>query len=271
METATPSGPFERNPPYAPTPDNRPAPLDCSPLDLTLDRRAQMSFGERAALEGVLAQLQPRRAVEIGTAAGGSLARIAHYSEEVHSIDVSHDEITWAVPENVRLHTGPSARLLPVLLAEFSAADAPLDFALVDGDHSFEGVMGDLRALLDSPCTARAVILVHDSMNEEIRAGIEQAGLEDYEKVVYFEPDFVAGYVYRVGAARHALWGGLALIICDSRRSQAYADSVRQWRYYEPYEAIHRLRADLRQPSRWAGSMRRRVERRLGLSRRRGT
>jgi len=269
MRTAPPSGAFERNAPYAPTPDNRPAPLDCSPLNLTLDRRAQMSFGERAALEGVLAQLRPRQAVEIGTAAGGSLARIAHYSEQVHSIDVSHDELTWTVPENVRLHTGPSATLLPPLLSEFSAAGRSLDFALVDGDHSFEGVIGDLRALLDAPCTARAVILVHDSMNEEIRAGIEKAGLEDYEKVVYFEPDFVPGYIYRVGAARHAVWGGLALIICDSRRSEAYANSVRQWRYYEPYEAIHRLRAHLHEGSRPAGSLRERVENRLGLAGRR--
>ena len=39
-----------------------------------------MSFGERAALEGVVAQVRPRLAVEIGTAAGGSLARIARYS-----------------------------------------------------------------------------------------------------------------------------------------------------------------------------------------------
>ena len=86
-------------------------------------------------------------------------------------------------------------------------------------------------------------------MNEEIRAGLEHAGLQDYEKVVYFEPDFVPGYIYRVGTARHAVWGGLALIVCDNRRSQAYADSIRQWRYYEPYDAIHRMRAALLQRS----------------------
>lgn len=249
MATAPRPGAFERNDPYAPTPDNRPAPLECSPLDLTLESGTQMSFGERAALEGVVAQLRPRLAVEIGTAAGGSLARIARYSEEVHSIDISHAELTASLPENVRLHTGPSARVLPALLAQFSAVGISLDFALVDGDHSFEGVIGDLHALLGSPCTARAVVLVHDSMNEEIRAGLEHASLEDYEKVVYFEPDFVPGYIYRAGSARHAVWGGLALIVCDDRRSRAYADSIRQWRYYEPYDAIHRMRAALLQRS----------------------
>ena len=249
MAAVPPPDAFERNDPYAPTPDNRPAPLECSPLDLTLESRTQMSFGERAALEGVVAQLRPRLAVEIGTAAGGSLARIARYSHEVHSIDVSHAELTGAVPENVRLHTGPSLQILPALLAEFSAAGRSMDFSLVDGDHSFDGVIGDLHALLGSPCTARTVILVHDSMNEEIRAGLEHASLQDYEKVVYFEPDFVPGYIYRVGSARHAVWGGLALIVCDNRRSQAYADSIRQWRYYEPYDAVHRMRATLRERS----------------------
>jgi hypothetical protein len=41
------------------------------------------------------------------------------------------------------------------------------------------------------------------------------------------------------------VWGGLALVICDAQRSAAYASSVRQWRYHEPYEAIHRLRAEV--------------------------
>jgi hypothetical protein len=246
MPSARRPGAFERNDPYAPTPDNRPEPLDESPLELTRERRSQMSFGERAAVEGVLAQLRPRLAVEIGTAEGGSLERIARYTEEVYSIDISHQELAVRVGEHVHLNTGPSAELLPGLLADFSAAGRSVDFALVDGDHSFEGVIGDLCALLDSPCTARSVILVHDSMNEEIRAGLEQAGIEEYDKVVYFEPDFVPGYVYKTGSARGMVWGGLALIICDSHRSAAYSNSVRQQRYCEPYEAIHRMRAELR-------------------------
>jgi cephalosporin hydroxylase len=149
-----------------------------------------MSFGERAALEGVLAQLRPRLALEIGTAEGGSLARIASYSAEVHSIDLTHAELAVNIAGHVHLHAGPSDRLLPPLLDGFCRAGRTLDFALVDGEHSFDGVIGDLRALLDSPCTGRSLILVHDSMNEEIRAGLERSGLEDYEKVVYFEPDF---------------------------------------------------------------------------------
>jgi cephalosporin hydroxylase len=203
-----------------------------------------MSFGERAAVEGVLAQLRPRLALEIGTAEGGTLGRIARYAEEVYSIDISHEELAVRVAEHVHLNTGASAELLPGLLADFSAAGRALDFALVDGDHSFEGVTGDVRALLDSPCTARSVILVHDSINEEVRAGLDHAGIETQNKVAYYDPDFFPGYVFKTGSARGMVWGGLALIICDPRRSPAYSDSVRQQRYYEPYEAIHRMRAE---------------------------
>jgi hypothetical protein len=236
---------FELNAPYAPTPDNRPAPLEHSLLVFTRESHSQMSFGERAALEGVLAQLRPQLAIEIGTAEGGSLARIAAYSAEVHSIDLTHEEVAVELPDHVTLHTGPSEQLLPGLLEEFAEAGRLVDFALVDGDHSFEGVANDLRMLLQSPTTPRSVIVVHDSMNEEVRAGIESIELDAYEKIVYHEFDFVPGYVYREGIARHSVWGGIALILCDAQRSSAYAPSTRQWRYYEPYTAIHGMRASI--------------------------
>lgn len=245
---ASPTQPpaFERNNPYSPTPDNRPAVLEHSPLPFTRESDSQMSFGERAALEGVLATLAPHLAIEIGTAAGGTLVRIARYAQEVHSIDMSHEELNVEVPPGVRLHTAPSTEVLPRLLAELHAAGRSVDFALVDGDHSYEGVIADIRMLLDSPATARSVILVHDSMNEEIRAGIEAAGIEEYDSVVYFEPDFIPGYVYREGVARDMAWGGLALIICDRAVSPGYAGAKRQWRYYEPYGAIQHMRSQLR-------------------------
>lgn len=241
---------FELNAPYAPTPDNRPAVLEHSPLPCTREAVSQMSFGERAALEGVLAQLRPRLAIEIGSAEGGSLARIASHSEEVHSIDLTHEDLAVELPDHVTLHTGSSTQILPGLLAELTDAGRLVDFALVDGDHSFEGVAGDLRALLRSPATARSTIVVHDTMNQEVRAGIESVGLDDYAKIVYYELDFVPGYMYREGAARNAVWGGLGLILCDSPRSRAYAASPRQRRYYEPYAAIHAMRAEILAASR---------------------
>ena len=239
--------PFERNAPYAPTPDNRPRALEAAPLPLARDPLPQMSFGERAALEGVLAQLQPKLALELGTAEGGSLRRIAAHSAAVHSVDLDHGPVRSGepLPAHVTFHTGPSAELLPSLLQSFADSGRNLDFALVDGDHSFEGARGDLDALLGSPVTRRTVILVHDSMNAEVRAGIESVDIDGYDKVVYHELDFVPGYIYATGVAQNAVWGGLALIMTDLRRSPGYTASTRQPLYHEPFETIHRTRASL--------------------------
>jgi hypothetical protein len=87
--------------------------------------------------------------------------------------------------------------------------------------------------------------LAHDTTHEEVRAGIESVGLDRHQKVVYYELDFVPGYMFWEGAARYSVWGGLGLILCDHARSRAYSQSPRQSRYYEPYEAIHAMRAQI--------------------------
>jgi len=237
--------PFERNAPYSPTPDNRPIPLDRGRLELTRDAGWQMSFGERAAVEGILTQLRPQLALEIGTAEGGCLERIAAHSAEVHSIDLTHEPVTRPLPAHVVLHTGSSRELLAPLLASFAQAGRGVDFALVDGDHSYDGVRADVTALLDSPVTARSVLLVHDTMNAEIRAGIESLQLEEHAKVVYYELDLVPGYVYRDGACHGAAWGGIGLLLTDTSRSPDYPLGPRQTRYYEPFAALQRFRFEL--------------------------
>ncbi|MGI8712073.1 MAG: class I SAM-dependent methyltransferase, partial [Solirubrobacteraceae bacterium] len=234
-----------RNPPYAPTNDNRPLPLDRGALPLTQDAAWQMSFGERAVLEGILAQVRPRLALEIGTAEGGSLARIAAYSAEVHSIDLTHDQITRDLPSHVARHTGSSGELLVPLLESFVSRGRSLDFVLVDGDHSFEGVRSDLLALLESAATARSVILVHDTMNAEIRAGIESLALDEDPKLVYYELDLVPGYVFRDGECRGAIWGGIGLLLTDRSRSTTYPQGPRQTRYCELHDLLHRHRSEL--------------------------
>lgn len=235
---------FERNTPYSPTPDNRPAPLECGPLALTADRDSQMSFGERAAFEGILAQVRPRLAIEIGTAEGGNLRRMAVHCDQVHSIDVDHTPVSDDFSRNVTLHTGDSAIVLPELLRTLSDSGSVVDLALVDGDHSYEGVKRDLENLLSSEAATRSVILVHDSMNAEVRAGVESVSLDDYPRVIYYELDFVPGYVYRKGTVRDTAWGGLALVLTDRERCGAYAASPRQDLYHEPFAALQRLRAE---------------------------
>src|SRR5436305_1415542 len=100
-----------------------------------------MSRGERAAVEGLLTQLGPSLAIEIGSMEGASLRRVALHAGEVHSFDLQAP--TLPMPDNVHLHTGNSHELLAPFLAELADAERNVEFVMVDGDHSPEGVRQD--------------------------------------------------------------------------------------------------------------------------------
>jgi hypothetical protein len=176
----------------------------------------QMSLGERAALEGLLSQLKPGLSVEIGTAAGGSLTRIAAHSDEVHTIDLAAEP--GPIPANAAFHQGNSRVVLPELLNRFATDGRNVDFALVDGDHSKDGANADLTALLDSPAVARSLILVHDSANPGVRAGITT----EHPKVAGWDLDFVPGRVAGPGRWEGQAWGGFALLVVAAEQLDGF-------------------------------------------------
>jgi hypothetical protein len=201
-----------------------------------------MSFGERAALDGVLATLEPRLAIEIGTAEGGSLRRIAAHSAEVHSFDLVEPDSETAGIEHATFHTGDSHELLPAFLAELAAAERNVDFVLVDGDHSADGVRRDIEDLLASPAIAQTVILLHDSANEEVRRGMDAADLDSHAKVAHADFDFVAGYVFRDPSLEHEIWGGLGVILVDAASPRASGEPARQRRIVETATLLREAR-----------------------------
>ena len=190
--------------------------------------RWQMTYGERAALEGLAASAQPSLAIEVGTAQGGSLDCIAAHAKEVHSFDLVPPG--GDLPPNVTVHTGNSRETLPRVLGELAEAGRTVDFALVDGDHTAAGVRADLGAVVDSPAVDRAIVVLHDTMNEEVRRGIRAVGLEDNPRVVFVDLDFVPGFLARTGPFKGQLWGGLGLVVVNSED--------RPWRD-GTYEAAH--------------------------------
>jgi hypothetical protein len=175
-----------------------------------------MSFGERAVIEGVLAQLKPRLALEIGTAEGGSLGRIASHSERAISFDLVEPEAHVKALDNVELRTGDSHALLPDELKRLALAGEQIDFVLVDGDHSADGARQDLQDLLASDAVSNTVILAHDSLNQEVRRGLEEVDYDGSEKVAFVDLDFVGGYVPAEPPMKGECWGGLALVIVDA-------------------------------------------------------
>jgi Methyltransferase domain len=220
--------------------DNRPAPLRCS-VPFFADADCQMSFGERAALEGLLVALSPRLAVEVGTYEGGSLRFLAAHCRHVHTIDLYDLVPDPARFTNVTFHHGDSRLLLPELLGRLAREGRAIDLVLIDGDHSAEGVSRDLACVLDSPAAAATVILLHDTMNPEVRLGIERVGLAGRANVVYYELDLVAGYEFAGGHFDGQVWGGLGIVVTGDRGASGYGDSPAQNRYREPY----RLRTDI--------------------------
>jgi hypothetical protein len=228
--------------------DNRPMPLAVASVPMWADEICQMSFGERAAIEGILGQCKPRLAIEIGTYEGGSLHFLSAHSDQVHTFDLYDFVRDRSNLENVTFHTGDSKVLVPELLRSLERDGLDVDFALIDGDHSAEGVHRDLANLLDSSAARDTIIVLHDTMNEETRAGIERASLSERANVVYHELDFVPGYEYVGGHFDGQVWGGLGLVITGDRPADGYLQSPAQTRYRNPFQRFHsveRLRRDL--------------------------
>ena len=105
-------------------------------------------------------------------------------------------------------------------------------------EHGFSvEVVDDLdaarRAVLDR--IPKGASVMHDTMNEMVRAGLESVRYEAYPKVAYVELDLVAGYMFREPALLHELWGGLGLVVVDSTRDAYFSDAVRQRFYHDNF------------------------------------
>jgi hypothetical protein len=179
----------------------------------------QMSYGERTVLEGMLSMVKPSLALELGRAEGGSLRRIAAHSDRVISLDLVEAPLDIMNLPNVRALSGNSHALLPAELQQVEAAEENIDFVLVDGDHSAEGVRRDMEDLLNSRALGQTVILAHDTLNEEVRQGLQEVDYDAHEHLAWVDLDFVPGYVARLPERFGECWGGLGLIIIDDERT----------------------------------------------------
>jgi hypothetical protein len=178
-----------------------------------LTKEWQMNDSERLGLAGVLLRLKPKYAIEIGTYRGGSLSLISQYAGVVFSIDIDP-----SIPEkfkqfgNVSFFTGPSQVILPALLHELNSAGMPLEFVLIDGDHSAAGVKRDIEIMLDYVPTKSLIVMMHDGFNPECRRGMLEADWQKSPYVHYIDIDFIPGRVIEHGGGGDGeMWGGLAM------------------------------------------------------------
>jgi hypothetical protein len=177
-----------------------------------------MTMAERFGLAGIVSLCKPKLAIEIGTLNGGSLAVIAHHSEKVISIDPNKDvkaklEDKFA---NVEFISGFSQEVLPQLIADLNSTQTPLDFVLIDGDHTKDGVKTDIEEVLKYKPVGPMWILMHDSFNPDCRNGMKDVDWNSYPHIHWVDYDFVPGFLSSIPGWEDQMWGGFALAYLDA-------------------------------------------------------
>ena len=159
--------------------------------------------------------LEPRLAIEIGTAEGGSLRCLARHCAEIHSFDlVQPVDLGDCRVGDVTLHTGDSHELLPFLGGSGRGRRTTWTSCSSTATTPPRACAATWRI-----CSPRrlgpTVIVMHDTTNERVREGLD-ASLHVHPSVAHVDLDFVAGHLSGTGAYAGQLWGGLGLVMVDT-------------------------------------------------------
>jgi SAM-dependent methyltransferase len=175
----------------------------------------QMESSEQLALLALVQNLRPECAVEVGSRYGGSLQILSRYAKRVISCDIDptcRERLGKANP-NVEFVTGRSQATLPGVMKRLQEESAKVGLILIDGDHTAQGVKGDIEALLEYVPGCPVYVIVHDSFNPDVRQGIRTARWAESPYVHCVEMDFVPGVIHQGGEAHREMWGGFALAV----------------------------------------------------------
>lgn len=184
-----------------------------------LEAEWQMSSAEKITMLHLLDKIGPEVSIEIGTQYGGSLKPISDYSKQVYAFDFSHDKIDKSRFNNVDFITGNSRITVPRIIKELNKSHLNLEFVLIDGDHSSEGVKSDIENILMYKPQKKLYLLMHDSFNPIVRSGILRANWSGCPYIHFIDIDFLHGTIFKSG---YQLWEGLALalLLPEKRESE---------------------------------------------------
>jgi hypothetical protein len=174
----------------------------------------QMTQAERLAIISILERLRPECGLEVGTGDGGSAWTMSRYVKHGYSLDNRPEVAKFSEHcKNINFVIGPSEKTLPATLAKLQAENAPLQYVLIDGNHSANFVRHDINNLLQyKPCLPLFIVF-HDSFNPGCRHGILSANWEACPFVNYLQIDCVPGILHDSGPCAGEMWGGLALAV----------------------------------------------------------
>lgn len=186
--------------------------LENSLIDAEFTKDWHMQLSERVALLHALARFKPDISIEIGTFLGGSLRPISAASHQVYTFDI--DDRTLPGMPNVEFVTGSSSETLPPIVEKINASDREINFILIDGDHSENGVKIDITNCMKyRPKTRPTIILMHDSCNPDVRKGIVDAPWSDSPYLHELYLDFVPGVLFDRPDLKGQIWGGFAAAV----------------------------------------------------------
>ena len=148
-----------------------------------------VSWQTRSEVEWLLqrlAELRPKRVLEIGVAQGGTSGLFCRSVGEdglVVGLDISDDLIDPRVRSlpNHRLVVGDSHR--PEVLAQVTALSEQFDFVLIDGDHSAGGVLQDTEMYL--PLLREGGLAVWHDIRLDPDQGIKQVWYRDLKRRLF--------------------------------------------------------------------------------------
>lgn len=180
-----------------------------------------MSRNERYAFIKLLEKIKPKVAIEIGCFKGGSLEVLSRFCEKVYSIDIDPKvkESLEGKFQNAEIHIGNSSKLVPEILDKIDANNEELEFVLIDGEHTYKGVKGDITHFLNYIPKKPIYIVFHDSFNPICRKGIRKAEYNKSPYVHYVELDFISG-VFNPRNLFRQMWGGLALVLLKPEKRE---------------------------------------------------
>lgn len=190
-------------------------------MDVIADAPVLMQRSERLLLYGLVVGLRPARNLEIGTHKGGSAMIIVTALDDVGAgtlvcIDPASvvDPAHWQrIAHRATLLEGSSPEVLEPALA---TAGGHFDFVLIDGDHTYPGVLRDIEGVL--PVLAdEAYVLFHDAHFRDVRGAIDQALLLHRRELVDCG---LLSVEQNVEIENAVVWGGLRLLRFTRRGSR---------------------------------------------------
>ena len=141
---------------------------------------ASLAMRERVFLYGLVYSLGPSWVLEIGTFKGGSAYVISGALDDVAlggrlvTIDPRPEQI--AIDWSAIAHNSKSVKgLFPNDIEKVKLANgAGYDLVFVDGDHSYNAVLEDLRHVRQL-MSSDAYVLLHDAYNEDVSRAIQES------------------------------------------------------------------------------------------------